>query len=92
MLSQILDRAEKKAAEMGQTILRMTLNMDISAACADVQLDLDRLLAFDDENFIHDIWGIMRHMNRETGKLGGCFLPRCAKPASIEGARPHQAP
>lgn len=26
----------------------------------------------------HDIAGIMRHIDRNTGKLTRCFMPRCA--------------
>jgi len=25
---------------------------------------------------MHDVSGIARHLNRETGRLEGCFLPR----------------
>lgn len=45
----------------------------------DVKLDFDKLLGFDDFNFAHDVCGIARNLNRETGKLGNCFLPRCTK-------------
>lgn len=57
-----------------------TLTMDLSAAKADdSKLDLDRLLSSDDCDFAHDVGGIMRHMDRGTGTLTGCFLPRCAR-------------
>lgn len=79
VLWQIIDRAQKKAAEFGQTIDRLTLDMDISAACADVPLDLPKLLAFGETDFVHDVWGIRHHIDRTTGKLGSCFMPRCAK-------------
>ena len=42
-------------------------------------LDFDKLLAFDDCNFLHDINGIARHIDRNTGELKDCFLPRCGK-------------
>lgn len=41
-------------------------------------LDLAKLLAFDDFNFDHDIYGIGSHICHETGKLRNNFLPRCA--------------
>jgi len=41
-------------------------------------LDLDRLLKFSDLDFEHDIRGIHNNLNRNTGKLENCFLPRCA--------------
>ena len=39
-------------------------------------LRLDALLKADDFNFMHDAFGICRHLNRETGELDGRFLPR----------------
>ena len=58
---------------------RMDADMDIDSAHQDVNLDLDKFLAFDDANFGHDWYGIRRYMIRDTypGKLGMCFLPRC---------------
>lgn len=54
--------------------------MDLCATIAQgVQLDLDALLSFDGFNFAHDVGGIRRHLNRGTGKLENCFLPRCAR-------------
>lgn len=42
-------------------------------------LDLDALLAMDDSNFLHDVAGIRRHLDRRTGQLTGEFRPRCAR-------------
>ena len=53
--------------------------MDISAAHKSQPLDIDRWLAADDFNFMHDLIGIHNHINRETGKLENSFLPRFAK-------------
>ena len=41
-------------------------------------LDLQRLLEADDFNFLHDILGIQRHADLNTGKLRDCFIPRFA--------------
>ena len=41
-------------------------------------LRLADMLAADDSNFIHDIVGIERHLNRRTFELEDCFLPRFA--------------
>lgn len=43
------------------------------------RLRLDDLLAADSLNFMHDIGGINRHLNRETFQLMDCFSPRFAK-------------
>lgn len=57
------------------------VQMDITAVhLNDVELDLRRLLEeFDDFNFAHDICGIRRHIDTNTGKLKRGFLPRCSK-------------
>jgi hypothetical protein len=58
---------------------KVSLSMDITAAhCNGSPLDLDKLLAADNFNFLHDVSGIARHINRETGELENCFVPRCA--------------
>jgi hypothetical protein len=39
-------------------------------------LRLADLLAAEDHDFVHDIVGIAKHIDWDTGKLGGAFLPR----------------
>lgn len=59
--------------------LRMDLVMDFTATHANgCALRLSELLAADEFNFAHDALGIRRHLNRKTGKLENCFLPRFA--------------
>lgn len=48
---------------------------EASSGC---ELDLQKLLDAPDGDFGHDVFGIRRHINRQTGELGDCFLPRCA--------------
>lgn len=58
----------------------LSLTMDLDATHSNgTPLDFERLLAFDAFNFAHDIHGIMACINRETGELTRCFLPRCSK-------------
>ena len=53
--------------------------MDITAAHANgCPLRLSDLLVADDFNFAHDVFGIRRHLDRNTGTLGGHFVPRFA--------------
>jgi len=55
--------------------------MDVTACHVNgCPLKLQELLEADDFNFSHDIFGIRRHLNRETGQLENCFLPRFARP------------
>lgn len=42
-------------------------------------LDLEGLLTATDHDFGHDVFGINRHLNRETGDLKSAFLPRYSK-------------
>jgi hypothetical protein len=37
----------------------------------------------DGSNFVHDIVGIERHLNRQTSQLGDCFIPRFAEGKGI---------
>ena len=58
----------------------LTVEMDVTAAHANgCPLDLERLLAADDLDFAHDVWGIVDHIDRETGALKGGFHPRFAR-------------
>ena len=42
-------------------------------------LRLEDLLAADDFNFAHDVFGIDRHICRDTGKRTNCFRPRFSR-------------
>ena len=58
---------------------RITCYMDLIACHANgMALDLSALLESDDFNFAHDVCGIARHINRTTGEIEGCFVPRFA--------------
>lgn len=60
-----------------------TVLLDLLAVhCNGMPLDIEKLYRFDDFNLAHDVYGINRHLDRSTGQLGGCFVPRCAKPES----------
>lgn len=77
LIDKIVDRAEKEGIMFGS---RLTLNMDLGFTHKQVGLKLQELLEADELNFMHDICGIQRHMNRETCQLEGFFLPRFAMP------------
>ena len=68
-LKTIMDRASKlvKNQRDQQTLLFDIMNSKVNlAALADLP----------DADFMHDINGIMQHMNRETEALDECFIPR----------------
>ncbi len=73
--------ADRAFALMPEIYLDKTAcQMDVTATHLNgCPLSLRKLLGFDDFNFLHDLGGIYRHLNRRTGALQGCFLPRSAK-------------
>lgn len=78
VMDRLYDRASRIGA--GRHLDRMSFEMDMSAAHGkngNDPLDLRRLLDAPDETFAHDVFGIMAHMDRSTGKIGGHFIPRC---------------
>lgn len=80
VISEIANRALALPGIQGTDVTKQDLMMDIEA-CHSNGCRL-RLLAFASGapfDFAHDIYGIRRNLNRETGKLEGCFLPRYAK-------------
>lgn len=55
-------------------------SMDITATHLNgTPLDLIAFLNADEFNFRHDFAGIIKHMNRNTGKLNGLFEPRFSR-------------
>ena len=58
---------------------KLTLVMDIDACHSNgCPLKLEELLNASDFDFAHDVGGIITNINRETGKLENCFVPRYA--------------
>jgi hypothetical protein len=56
-----------------------TLYMDLNACHSNsCPLDFKGLLEADMQDFSHDIYGIRKHINRDTGKLEDLFTPRYA--------------
>lgn len=81
LIRAIADRADREIFgpfKIPQS--RIDTEMDVTACHANGRpLRLGELLAAPDFDFCHDVTGIRRHLNRETGALENCFLPRYAK-------------
>lgn len=75
-IAAIARRAVEMADDLGVSYDHMTAVMDIDCVHKVTPLRLDELLAADDGNFGHDVFGIRRHLNRETKELENCFVPR----------------
>ena len=59
----------------------LDVNMDVHAVhISGCKLDLEWLNRFGILDFVHDMAGIIQHVNRETGELDPVFTPRCALP------------
>lgn len=77
LIMDIVNRVRDLAIAPG--IDYLGLEMDVTACHANgCPLKLAELLGAKEFDFLHDIGGIHRHINRETGKLENCFLPRFA--------------
>jgi hypothetical protein len=76
------------AVDVAQRVLReftnypddqRTLIMDLNACHSNgCPLDFAGLAKANMLDLSHDIYGIRQHINRDTGKLEGCFMPRYA--------------
>lgn len=66
---------------IGSTPERQDIEMTVSAvfATGQVELDLDKLFKSSDFDFVHDVSGMLAYIDRATGRLGRCFLPRAAR-------------
>lgn len=79
VISKIIKRASKLFEGFGIRIDLLSLSMDIEAVHSNgCPLRLVDLLFAANSDFTHDIAGIMKHIDRKTGKLTDCFLPRYA--------------
>ena len=59
---------------------RITFVMDIDIAIEYYNMDLERLLAFDNFDFMHDVCGIQIRIDRERKTIiDDFFLPRCSR-------------
>ena len=80
VIAKIAKRANAMTAKMGYDYSIMTASMDITATHVNgCPLKLNDLLEADEFNFAHDTIGILHHIDRETGQLTDCFVPRYAQ-------------
>ena len=79
LIHQIVERAGEMAKQSGAPIDFLRMNMDLMATHANgCPLRLSELLAAPDDQFAHDVFGIARYIDRDTGMLDDCFVPRYA--------------
>ncbi len=75
LASDIAKRAVKLLGKGTVSMFAMDIQACHTNGCC---LKLVDLLKAVDGDFLHDVCGINRHIDRETGKLKDCFLPRYA--------------
>ena len=75
-VNAIAKRAAKELPDTTVIDTQMNLEACHTHGCP---LDLVGLLAAGPADFAHDVCGIARHLDRDTGQLLDCFTPRFAK-------------
>jgi hypothetical protein len=73
---KLIKNIANRALTMGLHHDIISVVLDITVCHFETPLRLDELFAADDANFIHDICGINRNLDRKTGKLLNNFTPR----------------
>lgn len=76
LILEIADRALGMARANRLQIEKLELVMDLDYADQFIPLNLRDLASAPDSDFAHDVFGIRRHLNRQTKKLEGYFMPR----------------
>lgn len=76
LITQIVERADKLELLKSD---RLNFMIDMEVATETFNLDLERMLNADNQNFAHDVVGIQNHINRDTKEFEGLFLPRFAR-------------
>jgi hypothetical protein len=76
LIHGIAGRASEIGARVGVELNLRDVVMDVTACHLNGNpLHLGELLTASELDFTHDVWGILQHLDRDTGKLG-CFTPR----------------
>ena len=85
IIQRIAHRAVKMADEGGWQYKEKDAQMDITAChCSGNPLLLKELLEADDFDFAHDVFGIHKNLDRNTGKLLNFFSPRYSKKMGVK--------
>jgi hypothetical protein len=83
LVGKIADRAVAVYDSHNIRVDRLDTLLDVLSVHQKIQpLRLADLLAADDLNFIHDITGINRHLDRDNYKLNDGFSPRFSQRAA----------
>jgi len=75
----LIDNCVDRASPLLPSLLRCDIELSLCKAHSAKPLNLEGLLASSDKDFIHDVTGIVRHVDRVTGDLGHCHCPRSGR-------------
>jgi hypothetical protein len=76
---ELIAAIARRASDINPSLSTASVAMALEAChCAGCRLDLKRMLNASDGQLMHDVLGVMTHLDRDTGRLGGCFRPRFA--------------
>ena len=79
LIMRIVERIFAESTQAKRCLDMNTLAMDLTAAHANgTPLKLAELAEAEKFDLTHDVFGIVNHINRRTGQLEDCFLPRYA--------------
>jgi len=79
LINKIMERMGRLKTLMDLLDTPFNMSRDITACHLNgCPLDLAKLMAADDNAFMHDVLGIERHLDRKRGKLLHYFLPKCS--------------
>ena len=76
-ISAIIKRMRTELASA--TIGGLDLAMDLTVCHNKGHVDLATLLASSPADLAHDLCGIVEFLDRKTGEMTECFVPRCAR-------------
>lgn len=77
LIGKVMDRVRKIDTDRKMELLE--LEMSLTACHANgCPLNLKELIRADDFTVLHDVLGIDKHIDKSTGELRNCFMPRCS--------------
>ena len=76
LIGRIAKRAALLAMDCGNEIEAWQFELCLTESHELCPLKLSELFEANDGNFAHDVFGLWQHLDRETGQIKDCFLPR----------------
>lgn len=73
---RIISRLKHGHPDLWKKLDNLSLSMDLAVCYNKGHANLAALLELDPRDFVHDIIGIVDYLNRKTGEMNNCFVPR----------------